>query len=128
MSGLIKDTHYDVQSSFKDESGNHKQTNYLIKLPNEKNIIIDSKISLVAYDQAISAKTPKQYQLTLKEHNMTVRRHIDDLASKDYTSITNMRSPSFMLIFMPIEPTYIEVLKHEKDLFNYNYKKNIILI
>ena len=128
MSGLIKDTHYDVQSSFKDESGNRKQTDYLIKLPDEKNIIIDSKVSLVAYDRAVSAETPEQYQLALKEHSMAVRRHIDDLASKDYTSIAGMRSPSFVLMFMPIEPAYIEVLKHEKDLFDYGYKKGIVLV
>ena len=128
MSGLIKDTHYDVQSSFKDESGNRKQTDYLIKLPDEKNIIIDSKVSLVAYDRAVSAETPEQYQLALQEHSMAVRRHIDDLASKDYTSIAGMRSPSFVLMFMPIEPAYIEVLKHEKDLFDYGYKKGIVLV
>src|SRR5690554_5403475 len=128
MSGLIKDTHYDVQSNFKDEQGNRKQTDYLIKLPDEKNIIIDSKVSLVAYDRAVSAETPEQYQLALKEHSMAVRRHIDDLASKDYTSIAGMRSPSFVLMFMPIEPAYIEVLKHEKDLFDYGYKKGIVLV
>ena len=128
MSGLIKDTHYDVQSSFKDEQGNRKQTDYLIKLPDDKNIIIDSKVSLVAYDRAVSAETPEEYKLALNEHSKAVRRHIDDLASKDYTSLAGMHSPSFVLMFMPIEPAYIEVLKHEKDLFDYGYKKGIVLV
>lgn len=128
MSGLTKDTHYDVQSNFKDEQGNRKQTDYLIKLPDNKNIIIDSKVSLVAYDRAVSAETPEEYKLALNEHSKAVRRHIDDLASKDYTSLAGMHSPSFVLMFMPIEPAYIEVLKHEKDLFDYGYKKGIVLV
>lgn len=128
MSGLIKDTHYDVQSNFKDEQGNRKQTDYLIKLPDDKNIIIDSKVSLIAYDRAVSADTPEEYKLALNEHSKAVRRHIDDLASKNYTNLAGMHSPSFVLMFMPIEPAYIEVLKHEKDLFDYGYQKNIILV
>src|SRR5690554_6364755 len=128
MSGLMKDTHYVVLSSFKDVGGTRKQTDYLIKLPDEKNIIIDSKVSLVAYGRAVSAERPEQYQSPLKEHSMAVRRHIDDLASKDYTCIASMRSPGFVLIFMLIEPAYIEVLKHEKDLFDYGYKKGIVLV
>lgn len=128
MSGLMKDTHYESQSSFTDEQGKRKQTDYLIKLPDNKNIIIDSKVSLIAYDRAVSAESPDEYRLAISEHSKAVRRHIDDLASKDYTSLAGMQSPSFVLMFMPIEPAYIEVLKHEKDLFEYGYKKGIILV
>lgn len=128
MSGLMKDTHYESQNSFTDDQGKRKQTDYLIKLPDEKNIIIDSKVSLVAYDRAVSAQSPEEYKIAISEHSKAVRRHIDDLASKDYTSLAGMRSPSFVLMFMPIEPAYIEVLKHEKDLFEYGYKKGIILV
>jgi DNA recombination protein RmuC len=62
------------------------------------------------------------------EHVKAVRRHIDDLASKDYTNLVGIRSPSFVLMFMPIEPAYIEALKNNKDLFEYGYKKNIVLV
>ncbi|MCK9619138.1 MAG: DNA recombination protein RmuC [Methylobacter sp.] len=128
MSGLIEDAHYEVQSSFKDAEGKNKQTDYLIKLPDGKHIIIDSKVSLLAYDRSVSAESPEEYQLAMVEHVKAVRKHIDDLASKDYTNLVGMRSPSFVLMFMPIEPAYIEALKNNKDLFEYGYKKNIVLV
>ena len=128
MSGLIEEAHYEVQSSFKDAEGKQKQTDYLIKLPDGKHIIIDSKVALNAYDRAVGAESPEEYQLAMSEHVKAVRRHIDDLASKDYTNLVGMRSPSFVLMFMPIEPAYIEALKNNKDLFEYGYKKGIVLV
>ena len=128
MSGLVEEAHYEVQSAFKDSEGRSKQTDYLIKIPDGKHMIIDSKVSLVAYDRAVSANTPEEYQLAMVEHVKSVRRHIDDLASKDYTNLIGMRSPSFVLMFMPIEPAYIEAMKHNKDLFEYGYKKGIVLV
>ncbi|WP_440058554.1 DNA recombination protein RmuC [Pseudomonas fragariae (ex Marin et al. 2024)] len=128
MSGLVEEAHYEVQSAFKDSEGRSKQTDYLIKIPDGKHMIIDSKVSLVAYDRAVSANTPEEYQLAMAEHVKSVRRHIDDLASKDYTNLIGMRSPSFVLMFMPIEPAYIEAMKHNKDLFEYGYKKGIVLV
>ena len=83
MSGLIEEAHYEVQAAFKDAEGRSKQTDYLIKLPDGKHIIIDSKVSLVAYDRAVGAESPEEYQLAMAEHVKAVRKHIDDLASKD---------------------------------------------
>jgi DNA recombination protein RmuC len=128
MSGLMEDAHYEVQSSFKDAEGKQKQTDYLIKLPDGKHIIIDSKVTLNAYDRAVGAESPEEYQLAMSEHAKAVRKHIDDLASKDYTNLIGVRSPSFVLMFMPIEPAYIEALKNNKDLFEYGYKKGIVLV
>ncbi|MFU4315094.1 DNA recombination protein RmuC [Pseudomonas aeruginosa] len=128
MSGLIEEAHFEVQSSFKDAEGKSKQTDYLIKIPDGKHIIIDSKVSLNAYDRAVGAETPEAYQMAMIEHVKAVRKHIDDLASKDYTNLIGMRSPNFVLMFMPIEPAYIEAMKHNKDLFEYGYKKGIVLV
>ncbi len=128
MSGLVADTHYAAQSAFKDAEGKQKQTDYLIKLPDNKHIIIDSKVSLVAYDKAIAADTEVEYSVAIAEHVKAVKRHIDELASKDYTNLVGMRSPSFVLMFMPIEPAYIEALKNNKDLFGYGYDKSIVLV
>ncbi|MCH9691603.1 MAG: DNA recombination protein RmuC [Gammaproteobacteria bacterium] len=128
MSGLIEEAHYEVQSAFKDTEGKQKQTDYLIKLPDGKHIIIDSKVTLNAYDRAVASESSEQYQFALDEHVKAVRRHIDDLAAKDYTNLVGMHSPNFVLMFMPIEPAYIEALKHNKDLFEYGYKKNIVLV
>lgn len=128
MSGLIEEAHFEVQSAFKDAEGKSKQTDYLVKIPDGKHIIIDSKVSLNAYDRAVGAESPEAYQLAMADHIKAVRKHIDDLASKDYTNLVGMRSPSFVLMFMPIEPAYIEAMKHNKDLFEYGYKKGIVLV
>lgn len=128
MSGLIEGDHYDAQSEFKDAEGKRKRPDYLIKLPDGKHIIIDSKVSLVAYDKAVSAETPEEHRLAMDEHVKAIKRHVDDLEGKDYTNLIGMRSPSFTLMFMPIEPAYIEALKYDKGLFEYGYKKNIVLV
>ncbi|MFT5657959.1 MAG: DNA recombination protein RmuC [Gammaproteobacteria bacterium] len=128
MSGLIAGAHFEKQSSFKDADGRRKQTDYLINVPGGKQMIIDSKVSLVAYDRVVAAETVEAQDLALTEHANAVKRHIDDLSGKDYTNLIGMRSPGFVLMFMPIEPAYIEALKFDKGLFNYGYEKNIVLV
>jgi DNA recombination protein RmuC len=128
MSGLIEEYHYEKQTSLVDAEGKRKQTDFLIKLPDDKHIIIDSKVSLAAYDRAVAAETDEQLELALKEHIKAVKRHIDDLQSKDYTNLIGIRSPSFVFMFMPIEPAYIEALKYEKDLFSYGYERGIVMV
>lgn len=128
MSGLLAEAHYEAQSSFKDAEGRQKQTDYLIKLPDGKHIVIDSKVALNAYDRAVGAESSEERQLAMSEHLKAVRKHIDDLASKDYTNLIGMRSPGFVLMFMPVEPAYIEALKNKKDLFEYGYRKGIVLV
>lgn len=128
MSGLIEDAHYEVQSSFKDLEGKTKQTDYLIKLPDNKHIVIDSKVTLNAYEQVVTAEQTPELERAMQAHIKAVRRHIDDLSSKDYTNLIGVHSPSFVLMFMPIEPAYIEALKHDKNLFEYGYKKGVVLV
>ncbi|WP_437431045.1 DNA recombination protein RmuC [Yokenella regensburgei] len=128
MSGLVEKAHFEVQSAFRDEEGRRKQTDYLIRLPDNKHIIIDSKVSLNAYDRVCSAETPEAQVRAMDDHIMAVRRHIDDLASKDYTNLAGIRSPSFVLMFMPVEAAYIEALKTNKGLFEYGYSKGIVLV
>lgn len=128
MSGLVENTHFEIQSAFKNSEGKSRQTDFLIKLPDDQNIIIDSKVSLVAYDEVVSAPTEQAFHLAMSRHLKAVKGHIDDLASKDYTNVLGMKSPSFVLMFMPIEPAYIEALKHDKGLFEYGYKKGIVLV
>jgi DNA recombination protein RmuC len=125
---LIEYDHYEKQTSLQDAEGRRKQTDFLIKLPDDKHIIIDSKVSLAAYDRAVGADSDEQLELALNEHVKAVKRHIDDLASKDYTNLAGIRSPSFVLMFMPIEPAYIEALKYEKDLFAYGYERGVVMV
>lgn len=128
MSGLISGAHYEAQSSFKDEEGRTKRTDYLIKLPDGKHLIIDSKVTLNAYTRVVEAETQEEYQLAMKEHCQAVRRHIDDLRGKDYSSLIGIRSPNYVLMFMPIEAAYIEALKYDQSLFEEGYNKGVVLV
>ena len=128
LAGLQAGEHYDAQASFKDDEGRRKLPDFIIKLPDGKNLIIDSKVSLVDYDRAISADSDEERELALNAHAMAVRKHIDDLASKDYVNLPGIGSPDFVLMFMPIEPAYIEAMKHNKDLFNYGYQKGVVMV
>ncbi len=128
MSGLVERDHYQKQTSMQDSDGRRKQTDFLINLPDNKHLVIDSKVSLAAYDRAVGAENDEQLERALIEHVRAVKRHIDDLSSKDYSNLIGVRSPSFVLMFMPIEPAYIEAMKYEKDLFSYGYDKNIVLV
>jgi DNA recombination protein RmuC len=128
LAGLQAGEHYDSQATFKDEHGRRKLPDFVIRLPEGKNLVIDSKVSLVDYDRAISAETEEQQALALNAHAQAVRNHIDDLASKDYVNLPGIGSPDFVLMFMPIEPAYIEAMKHNKDLFNYGYQKGVVMV
>ena len=128
MSGLVKGDHYEKHPSFKDEQGRNRQPDYIIKLPDNKHIIIDSKVSLNSYDMAVSKQDGLERKKAMDEYVKSVKKHIDDLSSKNYSNLNGIDSPSFVLMFMPIEPAYIEALKHDKALFGYGYNKSIILL
>jgi DNA recombination protein RmuC len=128
LAGLQAGEHYESQAAYRDSDGKRKLPDFVIKLPDGKNLVIDSKVSLVDYDRAISAETDEQRNEALNAHAQAVRNHIEDLASKDYANLPGIGSPDFVLMFMPIEPAYIEAMKHNKDLFNYGYKKGVIMV
>lgn len=128
MSGLIEGEHFSQQDSFKDESGKGKRTDFVIRLPDKKHIIIDSKVSLVDYERAVNADTPEQAKVAMEQHIQSVRKHITDLEEKDYSGLLDIESPNFVLMFMPIESAYIEALKFDTSLFEFGYRKNIVLV
>jgi DNA recombination protein RmuC len=128
LAGLQAGDHYESQAAFKDEDGKRKLPDFVIRLPDDKNLVIDSKVSLVDYDRAIASETDEERTTALNAHAQAVRNHIDDLSSKDYANLPGIGSPDFVLMFMPIEPAYIEAMKHNKDLFNYGYKKGVIMV
>jgi len=128
LAGLQAGEHYDAQTAFRDGEGRRKLPDFIIRLPDDKNLIIDSKVSLVDYDRAIAAESDEQRTLALTAHAQAVRNHIDELASKDYANLPGIGSPDFVLMFMPVEPAYIEAMKHNRDLFNYGYQKGVIMV
>lgn len=128
LAGLIAGDHYQAQASFRDEAGNRRQPDFIVRLPDGKHLIIDSKVSLVDYDRAVSAATPEAREAALAAHVRAVRQHIDDLARKDYSSLTGMKSPGFVLMYLPIEPAYIEAMRRDRELFDHGYRHNVVLV
>lgn len=128
LAGLIQGDHYEAQARFKDEAGKYRHPDFIIKLPDNKHMVIDSKVSLVDYDRAVGADTEAEMVASLDAHVKAVRNHIDDLSRKDYSNLIGISSPSFVLMFMPIEPAYIEALKHNRDLFDYGYQRNVVMV
>jgi DNA recombination protein RmuC len=128
LAGLQAGEHYEAQTAFRDHEGKRKLPDFVIKLPDSKSLIIDSKVSLIDYDRAIAAETDEDRTEALNAHAQAVRNHIDDLSSKDYANLPEIGSPDFVLMFMPIEPAYIEAMKHNKGLFNYGYKKGVVMV
>lgn len=128
LAGLQAGEHYESQALYKDGEGKRKFPDFVIKLPDNKNLVIDSKVSLIDYDRAIGATTDEARVIALNAHAQAVRNHIDDLASKDYANLIGIGSPDFVLMFMPIEPAYIEAMKHSNGLFNYGYQKGVVMV
>jgi DNA recombination protein RmuC len=128
LAGLIAGDHYQAQAAFRDEAGNRRQPDFLVRLPDGKHLIIDSKVSLVDYERAVAADTAEAREAALAAHVRAVRHHIDDLARKDYTALIGMKSPGFVLMYMPIEPAYIEAMRHDRELFDHGYRQNVVLV
>ena len=123
--GLEKGTHYATQESF-DISGKKLIPDFVINFPDDKQMIIDSKVSLHAYEKAVAAADLAQSKLALGEHITSIKKHIDELAKKDYSSL--VKSPDFVLMFVPVEPAFLEALKFDPNLFNYGYEKKVVLV
>ncbi len=128
LAGLSAGVHYDAQASFRDETGQRLVPDFVIRLPEGKNLVVDSKVSLVDYESAVAAETDAEREAALTRHANAVKAHIDNLASKDYAQLPNMASPDFVMMFMPVEPAYIEVMKHHRDLFSYGYQKGVVMV
>jgi DNA recombination protein RmuC len=128
LAGLERGTHYEAQASFRDDGGKLRIPDFVIKLPDGKHLVIDSKVSLVDYDRAVAAETEEARLEAIKAHSQALRRHIDDLSTKDYSALGGMNSPDLVFMFMPIESAYIEALKFNRELFNDGYRKNVIMV
>lgn len=131
-SGLIKGIHYESQQNITTEDNRRLIPDFIVHLPNtedgfENTIVIDSKVSLVAYERYFHSETEEEKEINLQEHIKSVRNHIDELASKNYELVTK-GSLGFVMMFIPIEPAYLVAVQGEPTLWEYAYKKKIILI
>lgn len=128
LAGLRRGEHYDTQVAMKDQQGERFLPDFVIRLPEGKNLVIDSKVSLVDYERAVTAESEEERVAALEAHGKAVRQHIDALSAKDYANLPGLESPDFVLMFMPVEPAYIEVMRSQRELFNHGYQKNVVLV
>lgn len=125
-SGLVKNREYYLQQTIKDEDGKILRPDVLVKLPDNRIIIVDSKVSLGAYDKFSSATTPEEQAIHLSEHLKCIYAHVDNLHSKKYDNLET--SLDFTMMFIPIEPAYLISIQTDQDLWAYAYSKRILLI
>jgi DNA recombination protein RmuC len=126
--GLRKDHEYTVQDSFTAEGNRRYQSDVIIHYPGDRSIVIDSKVSLTAYDNYIAATDDKEKDLALKAHLISVKNHINELASKNYQDIEAIKTLDFVILFMPVEPAYLIAIQNEPQLWSVAYDKRILLI
>lgn len=126
--GLEKDIHFRKQESLRDESGNIQRPDYILNLPENKNLVLDSKVSLVAYEQFFNEEDEAIKQNYLKLHIQNLNRHIADLGNKNYQSLYGINPPDYVLMFVPIEPALYLALREENRLFERALEKNIVLV
>lgn len=131
-SGLQKGVHFSTQSSFRDAGGRQKRPDFIIHLPEQKHLIIDSKVSLKAYEAYFNldgdGDNALQKSSYLKAHLDSLRSHIRDLSSKNYQHLYQINSPDYLLMFVPIEPALAVALQQDKNLFLDALERNIVLV
>ena len=128
MSGLQKDKEYFVQNSETTDEGRRLQPDVIIQLPGNKKIIIDSKVSLVAWDNFINAENEDDATLHMKALSTNVQAHIKNLSDKDYPQLYGGDTPEFVLLFIPIEAAFMEVTKYDQGLYEFAFSRKIIVV
>jgi len=127
-SGLVKDREYSIQQSFTTEEGKRYQPDVIINLPEGKTLIVDSKVSLVAYEKFWSSEDETQKTIALKEHLQSLRNHIKGLSDKNYQNLYEVKSLDFVILFVPIEPAFALAMQADPALFNEAFDKNIVIV
>ncbi len=127
-SGLEKDREYFVQNSFTTDEGKRVLPDVVLHLPGNKKMIIDSKVSLTAYERYVNEEDETSKEQFLKEHITSLKRHIEQLSTKNYQDIYTIESPDFVLLFVPIEPAFAVAINSDTNLYNKAFEKNIVIV
>lgn len=127
-SGLEKDREYFIQSSFTSDDGKRVLPDVVLHLPDNKKMIVDSKVSLVAYERFVNEEEEDSRAEFLKEHINSLKKHIDQLSDKNYQDIYQIESPDFVLLFVPIEPAFAVAINQDNSLYNWAFEKNIVIV
>lgn len=129
-SGLEKGREYDVEKSFavEEEGKTRLRPDVIINLPDNRKMVVDSKVSLTAYEQYVNSDTEEAKVTFLKEHVNSLKRHVDQLSAKKYEDLHQIESPDFVLLFIPIEPAFAVALNSDNQLYNKAFEKNIVIV
>ena len=125
---LTKGIHFETQGGYRDDEGKLKKPDFIINLPDDRHLIIDSKVSLTAYEAYTSSEKEDEKELSLKKHLESLRKHIKDLSSKKYDSLYEINTPDYVLMFVPIEPALMLALNNSNDLYLEALDKNVVLV
>jgi DNA recombination protein RmuC len=127
-SGLVRDQEYRIQAAMQATDGTRYQPDVIIDLPDEKHLVIDSKVSLIAYERLVNADTEEDRKLFAKAHIESLRGHINGLSSKKYHDLYKINSPDFVLLFVPIESSFSIAVQLDGELFNYAWDKKVVIV
>jgi len=127
-SGLRDGHEYQTQSHHHNEAGKSYRPDVIVHLPDDKDIIIDSKVSLISYERYFNSDSETEQQLALRQHIASIRQHIKDLSAKDYHQLQGVRSLDYVLLFIPIEPAFLLAIEHQPDLISEAMQKNVMLV
>ncbi len=129
-SGLEKGREYEMEKSFVDQIGKQQRLrpDVIIHLPDNKKMIVDSKVSLTAYEQFVNSEDENDKIRFLKEHIASLNRHVSQLSEKKYEDIYQIESPDFVLLFIPIEPAFALAINQDNQLYNKAFEKNIVIV
>lgn len=127
-SGLEKDREYVIQKSFTTDEGNRVLPDVVIHLPDHKKMIVDSKVSLRAYERFVNEEDPDLRAAHLKQHVSDLKRHVQQLSDKNYQDLYEIESPDFVLLFVPIEPAFAIAINTDNSLYNQAFEKNIVIV
>ncbi len=127
-SGLRKGMEYETQGSYRDNDNQLLRPDVVVHLPDNRNLVVDSKVSLVAYQQWINEEDEGAKAEALRQHVEAVRTHIRTLSEKDYSQLNGLHSPDFVLLFMPIEPAFVAAFQQDENLFAEAFERKIIVV
>jgi len=127
-SGLIKDHEYRLQASLTAADGTRLQPDVVIDLPDDKHLIIDSKVSLIAYERLVNCETEEERKLFSKAHVESIRGHVNGLSSKNYHDLYGINSPDFVMLFIPIESSFSFAVQIDSELFSYAWEKQVVIV
>jgi len=127
-SGLREGVEFDREKSFVSDEGRRLRPDVIINLPENKHIVVDSKVSLVHYEQALNSELDKERQLALKQHLASLKKHIDTLAEKRYEHLERLNAPDFVLMFLPVEGAYLMAIEADPAIFESAFEKNVAVV